>query len=75
MKLITPTDEYLEKARLLSTEDAERLQARMRGRFSRRLEDKKISATESIALQLQYEDEGLAEWRKRMAEIRAKNQD
>ncbi len=75
MKLITPTDEYLEKARLLSTEDAERLQARMRGRFSRRLEDKKISATESIALQLQYEDEGLAEWRKRMAEIRSKNQD
>lgn len=74
MKLITPTDEYLEKAKLLSTEDAERLQARMRGKFSRRLEDKKISATESIALQLQYEDEGLAEWRKRMTEIRSKDQ-
>jgi len=73
MKLIVPTEEYLEKAKGVSKEEAERLQARMRGKFSRRLEDKKLSATEAIALQLQFEDEELAEWRKRMVEIRAKN--
>ena len=73
MKMIVPTEEYLEKARLLSNEEAERLQARMRGKFTRRFEDKKLSAIEAIALQLQFEDEELAEWRERMAEIRAKH--
>jgi len=73
MKLIVPTEEYLEIAKGVSKEEAERLQARMRGKFSRRLEDKRLSATEAIALQLQFEDEELAEWRERMAEMRAKN--
>jgi hypothetical protein len=36
------------------------------------MEDKKLSRTEALALQLQFEDEELAEWRERMAEIRAK---
>ena len=72
MKLIAPTEEYLEKAKQLDQEEAERLSARMRGRFMRRVEDKKLSRTEALALQLQFEDEELAEWRERMAEIRAK---
>lgn len=72
MKLIAPTEEYLEKAKQLDQEEAERLSARMRGRFTRRLEDKKLSQTEALALQLQFEDEELAEWRERMAEMRAK---
>jgi len=71
MKLKTATPEYLEKAKQLSNEEAERSLARMRGRFSRRFEVKKLSAIEAIALQLEYEDEELAEWRERMAEIRA----
>lgn len=73
MKLIEPTEEYLEKARLLSSDEAERLQARMRGKFSRRFEDKKLSSIEAIALQLQYEDEELAEWRQKVSEIREKH--
>jgi len=72
MKLIAPTEEYLEKAKQLDQEEAERLSARMRGRFMRRVEDKKLSRTEALALQLQFEDEELAEWRERMTEIRAK---
>ena len=72
MKLIAPTEEYLEKAKQLNQEEAERLSARMRGRFMRRVEDKKLSRTEALALQLQFEDEELAEWRERMTEIRAK---
>jgi hypothetical protein len=73
MKLLTPTEEYLEKAKQLSDEEAERLLARMRGRFARRVEDKKLSKTEALALQLEFEDEELTEWREKMAEIRAKN--
>ena len=75
MKLIVPAEEYLEKARLLSDEDAERLQARMRGKLTRRWEDRKLSRIEAIALQLQHEDEELAEWRAKMAEIRARHKD
>ena len=73
MKLIVPTEDYLEKARLLSKDDAERLQARMRGKFTRRIEDKKLSAIEAVALQLQYEDEELSEWRQKVSEIREKH--
>ena len=75
MKRIAPTEEYLEKAGQLGSEETERLSARMRGRFSRRVEDKKLSPTEALALQLQFEDEELAEWRERMAEIRATKDD
>lgn len=75
MKLIVPPEEYLEKAKLLTREDAERLQARMRGKFSRRLEDRKLSPIEAIALQLQFEDEELAEWREKIATIRGKHKD
>jgi len=74
MKMQPPTDEYLEKAKLLNDEDAERLLARMRGRFARRTEDNKLTTTEALALQLEYEDEGLTAWRERMAEIRKKQE-
>lgn len=71
--LKVPTKNFLEKAKQLSKKDAERLMARMRGRFVRRLEDKKFTATEALALQLQFEEEQLMEWRKKVAEIRQKN--
>lgn len=66
----TPTEEYLEKAKLLTKEEAERLLARMRAKLTRRLEDKKLSALEVVAIQLELEDEELQEWREKMAEIR-----
>jgi uncharacterized protein YecE (DUF72 family) len=74
-KRLPPKNEYLEKAKLLSKVEAERLMARMRGRFARRLEDNKFTATEALALQLEYEDEQLKEWRKRVAEIRKKEKE
>jgi hypothetical protein len=70
-----PTDEYIEKAKALSREDAERLFARMRGKLTRRLEDKRLSALEVVALQLELEDEDLKEWRKNFAEVRRKRKD
>jgi len=69
MKSKTPSEGYLEKAKLLTGEEIEHLSARMRGRFARRLEDKKLSAIEALALQLEYEDEALMQWRERMAEL------
>lgn len=68
-----PEKEYLKKAKDLPKKDAERLMARMRGKFTRRLEDKGFSATEALALQLEFEDEQLKEWRKSVAKIREKH--
>ena len=70
MKSKMPSPEYLEKAKQLSNEEIEHLLVRMRGRFARRLEDKRLSAIEAIALQLEYEDETLEEWRERLTEMR-----
>jgi hypothetical protein len=67
-----PNEEYLEKAKLLSEEETERLMARMRSKLMRRLEDKKMTVPEVVAIQLEIEDEELNEWREKMAEIRKK---
>lgn len=68
-----PADEYLDKARQLEQEETERLLARMRSKLMRRLEDKKMSVQEAVAIQLEIEDEELQEWRTRMAEISKKS--
>jgi len=67
----SPSDEYLEKAKLLNEEACERLLSRARSKLKRRLDDKKISMLEVVALQLEIEDEDLAEWRERIAEIKS----
>jgi hypothetical protein len=69
----TPSDAYLEKARLLSEEETERLLSRTRSKLLRRLENEKMTALEVVALQLEIEDEDLGEWREKMAEIRKKS--
>jgi hypothetical protein len=66
----TPSDEYLEKAKLLSKEETERLLSRTRSKLIRRLESEKMTALEIVAFQLEIEDENLSEWRKKMAQIR-----
>lgn len=68
----TPSEAYLEKARQLPKEEAERLLSRARAKLMRRLEDKKQNALEVVAIQLEIEDEELNEWREKMAELRKK---
>jgi hypothetical protein len=68
-----PSEKYLEKAKLLSKEDRERLLSRTRTKLMRRLEDNKMSADEVIAIQLEIEDEDLDEWRKKWAELKQKS--
>ncbi|MFN3751664.1 MAG: hypothetical protein ACK4SR_09845 [Thiobacillus sp.] len=69
-----PSEAYLEKARKLKKEDIERLLARTRTKFMRRIEDQEMNAVEVAAIQLEIEDEELAEWRERWAEIQIKAQ-
>lgn len=68
-----PSEKFLEQAKALPKLEAERLMSRMKGRFSRRLDDKRLSRVEVLALQIEYEEELLKEWRKNMAKIRAKD--
>jgi hypothetical protein len=56
----------------LTREEEERLLSRMREKLKRRLEDKKLSTAEAVAIQLEIEDEELNEWREKMAEMRKK---
>jgi len=70
----TPADEYLEKAKLLTPDETERLLARARSKLMRRFEDGKLNALEVVAIQLEIEDEDLEEWRGGMAEIREKTE-
>ena len=69
----TPSDEYLEKAKLLSEEETERLLSRTRTKLLRRLASEKLSALEVVAIQLEIEDEDLNEWREKFAEIKKKS--
>lgn len=75
MKLTSASPDYMEKAMLLSREDAERILARMRKKISRRLEHDDIDPLEAVALQLQLEDEQLKEWRENLGELRKKHTD
>lgn len=65
--------EYLAKVKLLSKDEVERLLSRMSGKLPRRLEKDKLSQDEALAIQLELEDEQLAEWRKAMAEMRKRD--
>lgn len=69
----TPSETYLEKAKGLTSDETERLLARMRAKLLRRLDDKKMSELEVVAIQLEIEDEELDEWRGKMSEIKKKD--
>ena len=71
MKLTKPSDEYIEKAKRLSRDDAERVFSRMRGKLWRRLDDNTLGPLEAVAAQLELEDRHLEEWRHGVAKIRA----
>lgn len=69
-KTINP--EYIAKANLLTDEETERLLSRMGGKLPRRIEKRKLSQIEALAIQMELEDEQLKEWRKVMQSVREK---
>jgi hypothetical protein len=73
MKIKVASEAYIEKAKGLTHDQSERLQSRMRGKLTRRLEDKKLDTIEALAIQLELDDEQLQEWRERMQEISKKD--
>jgi predicted O-linked N-acetylglucosamine transferase (SPINDLY family) len=73
LKIKKANEEYLEKAIRLSEEEVERLQSRMRAKLTRRADDRKLTTIEALAIQLEIDDEQLAEWREKRLEINKKN--
>jgi N-acyl-L-homoserine lactone synthetase len=72
MKICKP--KYLAKVKLLTKEETERLLSRMGGKLDRRLEKRKVSQEEALAMQLELEDEQLQEWRKMMHSLKNKEE-
>lgn len=73
MGIKTPDEEYLEKAKKLTKQEAERVLSRMEGKLPKRFLKDKLSKEEALAIQLELEDEQLQEWREKMLEIEKKN--
>lgn len=71
-KTIKP--EYIAKANLLTDEETERLLSRMGGKLPRRIEKRKLTQVEALAIQLEMEDEQLQAWRKVMQSLRKKEE-
>lgn len=63
---------YIDMADKLTQEESERLQSRMRGKLTRRIEDKKLNTLEALAIQLERDDVQLQEWRDKMRQIKDK---
>jgi hypothetical protein len=62
-------NEYLEKAKNLTRDEAEQVLSRMKRKLMRQIEDQERTPLEAVARQLQKEDEDLQEWRLRWSEI------
>jgi len=73
LRIKKASEEYIEKAKNLTEEEVEKLQSRMRGKLTRRAEDKELSLIEALAIQLELDDEQLAEWREKRQQINAKH--
>lgn len=71
MKIKVASEVYMEKAKLLSDEETERVLSRMGGKLRRRKDKEKVNCLEALAIQLEIEDEMLKEWRERFAEVKA----
>lgn len=75
MAIKTPDEDYLEKAKQLSDQDAERVLSRMEGKLPRRFLKDKLTKEEALAIQLELEDEQLQDWREKMAELKVKEKE
>ncbi len=64
------SEEYLQKAKSLNKVEADRLFSKMRGNPLGKLENENFNPLESLAVQLELEDQQLSEWRKNMYAIR-----
>jgi len=68
----TASKTYIEKVKLLSAEDQERLLSRMTGKLPKRFQKEKLTKEEALAIQMEVEDEQLQEWRSVMTDMEIK---
>ncbi len=64
---------YKTQAKKMNASERERILSRMSGKLPKRLANDKLTETEAIAIQLELEDEQLAEWREKVSKIRNKD--
>lgn len=64
---------YIEKAKLLSDDEMERVLSRMGDKLRKKKFKDKIDCLVAVAIQLELEDEMLVEWRENFAKIKAKH--
>jgi hypothetical protein len=72
MKMRKANKEYVDKVAQMGEDETDRLLSRMRGKLTRRLDDRKLSTVEAIAIQLELEDEQLDDWRENRIKINQK---
>lgn len=70
--MVTKPTDYAEQVKNLSKTQKERILSRMTGKLPKRLAKDKLTEEEAIAIQLEFEDEQLQEWKDKVASIRAK---
>ena len=58
-----PADEYIEKAKLLTKEELEKLFARMRKELQSSMDNRKVIPLDAVAIQLEIEADQVREWR------------
>ena len=72
MKIKAPGEMYLKTASKLNDDQKEKLLCRMRGKLTRKCENEEFDTLQALAIQLELEDAELADWRKKMNEIKEK---
>ena len=73
MKIKAPDEMYIKAASELNDDQKERLLCRMRDKLTRKWDNEKIDTLHALAIQLETEDAELADWRKKMNEIKEKD--
>jgi hypothetical protein len=70
---ITPNQDSIEKAKLLTEVDAELMLSRMSKKLKRILIKEKLGLLEVLAIQIEREEEQLTEWREAFLKFSGKN--
>lgn len=69
MSIKNPSEDFIKLAEKLDEESAEKVLSRMTGKLPKRFIKEKLTKVEAIALQLEFEDELLQDWRKNLAKL------
>lgn len=67
-----PNDEYINAAKKLTKDQKERLLCRTGEKLTHKWEKDELDTIAALTIQLEVEEEDLAEWREKMNEIQAK---